>query len=134
MAQMKKRILIVDDEKDVCRTLQLMLENYGLDIDCYTDSTKALENFKPNLYDLTILDIRMDEPNGFGLYDELKAKDPNIKTLFITALSSVESYNTRNSKVYPLKGERHFMKKPVRNDELLGQIYSMLVGSEYEDD
>jgi CheY-like chemotaxis protein len=126
MAQPKKRILVVDDERDVCRTLQLMLENYGFDIDCYTDSTKALEKFKPNLYDLTILDIRMDEPNGFALYDELKTKDPNIKTLFITALNSVEAYNTRNSKVYPSSGKRHFMKKPVNTKDLLEQVYSMM--------
>jgi DNA-binding response OmpR family regulator len=132
MTQVKKRILIVDDEKDVGRTLELMLENYGFDIDFFTDPTIALEKFKPNQYDLVILDIRMPDPNGFELYDELKSKDSNIKTLFITALRSVESYNTQNSKVYPLRGVRHFMKKPVGNEELLAQVYSMLVGPEYE--
>ena len=134
MAQLNKRILIVDDEKDVGRTLEMILENYGFDIDCFTDSATALEKFNPNLYDLIILDIRMAEINGFELYDQLKSRDPKIKTLFITALNSVESYNTRNSKVYPLKGLRHFMKKPVSNEELLGQVYSMLVSQElYED-
>lgn len=133
MAEVKKRILIVDDEKDVGWTLKLILENYGFDIDCFTDSATALEKFKPNLYDLIILDIRMAEINGFELYDELKSRDSNIKTLFITALSSVESYNTRNSKVYPLRGVRHFMKKPVSSEELLGQVYSMMVPEEIED-
>jgi hypothetical protein len=38
----------------------------------------------------------------------------------------VESYNTQNSKVYPLKGQRHFMTKPVRSKELLEQDYSMI--------
>jgi CheY-like chemotaxis protein len=133
MAQVKKRILIVDDEKDVGKTLKLILENYGFDIDCFTDSATALEKFKPNLYDLIILDIRMAEINGFELYDQLKSKDSNIKTLFITALSSVESYNTRNSKVYPIRGVRHFMKKPVSSEDLLGQIYSMMVPEEIED-
>jgi len=99
MTQVKKGILIVDDEKDVGRTLELMLENYGFDIDFFTDPAIALEKFKPNQYDLVILDIRMPDPNGFELYDELKSKDSNIKTLFITALRSVESYNTQNSKV-----------------------------------
>ena len=117
MAEVKKRILIVDDEKDVGWTLKLILENYGFDIDCFTDSATALEKFKPNLYDLIILDIKMAEINGFELYDELKSRDSNIKTLFITALSSVEPYNTRNSKVYPLRGVRHFMKKPVSSEE-----------------
>ncbi|MDW0174255.1 MAG: response regulator [Nitrososphaeraceae archaeon] len=134
MAEVKKRILIVDDEKDVGWTLKLILENYGFDIDCFTDSATALEKFKPNLYDLIILDIRMAEINGFELYDELKSRDSNIKTLFITALSSVEPYNTRNSKVYPLRGVRHFMKKPVSSEELLGQVYSMMVPEEIEDD
>ena len=133
MAEVKKRILIVDDEKDVGWTLKLMLEYYGFDIDCFTDSATALEKFKPNLYDLIILDIRMAEINGFELYDELKSRDSNIKTLFITALSSVEPYNTRNSKVYPLRGVRHFMKKPVSSEELLGQVYSMMVPEEIED-
>ncbi|MDW0169501.1 MAG: response regulator [Nitrososphaeraceae archaeon] len=133
MAEVKKRILIVDDEKDVGWTLKLILENYGFDIDCFTDSATALEKFKPNLYDLIILDIRMAEINGFELYDELKSRDSNIKTLFITALSSVEPYNTRNSKVYPLRGVRHFMKKPVSSEELLGQVYSMMVPEEIED-
>ena len=133
MAEVKKRILIVDDEKDVGWTLKLILENYGFDIDCFTDSATALEKFKPNLYDLIILDIKMAEINGFELYDELKSRDSNIKTLFITALSSVEPYNTRNSKVYPLRGVRHFMKKPVSSEELLGQVYSMMVPEEIED-
>ena len=123
---MNKRILIVDDEKDVGRTFKMILENYGFEIDFFTDPVMALETFKPNLYDLTILDIKMPEINGFELYDKLKSRDPKIKTLFITALSSVESYNTHNSKVYPLKGKRHFMAKPVSRKELLEQVYSMI--------
>ena len=133
MAQVNKRILIVDDEKDVGMTLKLILENYGFDIDCFTDPAMALETFKPNLYYIIILDIRMAEINGFELYDQLKSRDSNIKTLFITALNSVEPYNTRNSKVYPLRGVRHFMKKPVSSEELLGQVYSMMVPEEIED-
>jgi DNA-binding NtrC family response regulator len=134
MAQVNKRILIVDDENDIGRTFKMILENYGFDIDCFTDPAMAMEKFKPNLYDLIILDIRMAEINGFELYDKLKSRDPEIKTLFITALNSVEPYNTRNSKVYPLSGVRQFMKKPVSSEELLGQVYSMLVSQElYED-
>ena len=111
----------------------MILENYGFDIDSFTDPAVALEQFKPSLYDLTILDIRMPNPNGFKLYDQLKSRDPNIKTLFLTALSRVESYNTENSKVYPIEGKRHFVKKPVSSEKLLEQVYSMLVPQEYED-
>ena len=123
---MKKRILIVDEEKDVGRTFETILKNYGFEIDYFTDPAVALEKFEPNLYDLTILDIRMPEINGFELYDQLKSRDSNIKTLFITGLNSVESYNTQNSKVYPLKGQRHFMAKPVSSKELLEHVYAMI--------
>lgn len=134
MAQVKKRILIVDDEKDIGRTLQLILEKYGFDVDCFTDPALALEKFKPNLYHLIILDIRMEEINGFELYEKLIAKDSEIKILFITALNSVEPYNTTSSKVYPLRGVRHFMKKPVSSEELLAQVYSMLVPEQQQVD
>lgn len=124
------RILLVDDDKDVGRTYELILESHGFDVDCFTDPAMALEQFKPNLYDLTILDIKMPDPNGFKLYDQLKSKDSKIKTLFITALSSVESFNTENKEVYPIRGQRHFIKKPIGMDELLAQVYTMLVPQE----
>jgi DNA-binding response OmpR family regulator len=122
--------MLVDDEKDVGRTYELILENHGFDVDCFTDPFMALHQFKPNLYDLTILDINMPDPNGFKLYDRLKSRDPKIKTLFVTALSSVESYNDENKKVYPIRGQRHFIKKPLSMDKLLGQVYSLLVPEE----
>jgi DNA-binding response OmpR family regulator len=121
-----KRILIVDEEKDVGGTFGTMLKNCGFDIDYFTDPVLALEKFKPNLYDLAILDIKMPKINGFELYDHLKSRDSNIKRLFITALSSVESYYPHKSKVYSLKGKRHFMAKPVNRKELLEQVYSMI--------
>jgi DNA-binding response OmpR family regulator len=67
MAQVNKRIMIVDEEKDVGGTFETILENHGFDIDYFTDSAMALEKFKPNLYDLTILDIKMPKINGFEL-------------------------------------------------------------------
>jgi DNA-binding response OmpR family regulator len=89
MAQVNKRILMVDEEKDVGGTFETILENYVFDIDYFTDPVLALEKFKPNLYDLTILDVKMPKINGFELYDQLKSRDSNIKTLFINVLSSV---------------------------------------------
>jgi DNA-binding response OmpR family regulator len=126
MTQLKKRILIVDEEKDVGGTFEIILKNHGFEVDYFTDSAAASEQFKPGLYDLTILDINLPKINGFELYDQLKAKDPNVKTLFITALSSVEPYNASNRRVSPLKGQRHFMQKPVSKRELLEQVYSMI--------
>lgn len=125
MTRSDKRILVVDDEGDVAFTLKVILEKYGFVVDCFTDSTTALQSFKTDFYDLLILDIKMPSPNGFELYSQLKSKDANIKTLFLKALNSVESYNAGENKVHPLKGKRHFFKKPITSNELLEQVFSL---------
>jgi len=125
MSQIKKRILLVDDERDAGFTIKVVLEKYGFKVDFYTEPLKALNDFKPHLYDVLILDIKMPEINGFELYNKFKSKDESIKTIFLTALSSVEPYNTQPSQVYPKMGERHFVKKPVSNQELLEQVYTI---------
>ena len=69
---MSKRILVVDDESDVCLALEKVLDENGFTVDSYEDPLLALEKFRANLYDLVILDIKMPEMNGFALYREIK--------------------------------------------------------------
>ena len=46
---MMARILLVDDEKDIARTLQLMLEHYGFDVDAFTDPAMALQQIQTKI-------------------------------------------------------------------------------------
>ena len=69
----KKRVLIVDDEMDITLSFSLAIEDSGLyEVDTYNDPLVALSNFRPNSYDLLLLDVRMPGMNGFELYDEIK--------------------------------------------------------------
>ncbi|MBD0359933.1 MAG: response regulator, partial [Nitrososphaeraceae archaeon] len=63
-----KRILIVDDEPDVNLALRIVLEDNNFIVDSFNDPLRALENFKANLYDLIILDIKMPKKDGFEVY------------------------------------------------------------------
>ena len=65
-------VLIVDDEADTNAVLRVMLEENGFIVNSYEDPNLALENFKPDYYDLLILDIKMPEMNGFIFYREIK--------------------------------------------------------------
>jgi DNA-binding response OmpR family regulator len=70
----KKRILVVDDELDICLVLKIVLENNGFIVDYYCNPILALDEFKSNFYDLIILDIQMPDMNGIQLYKEIKKK------------------------------------------------------------
>jgi two-component system, OmpR family, response regulator ChvI len=82
----KKRILIVDDEADITLSFSLALEDSGLFVvDTYNDPLVALSNYRPNSYDLLLLDIKMPEMNGFELYDHVKKLDDKVKVCFFSA-------------------------------------------------
>jgi CheY-like chemotaxis protein len=68
-----KRILIVDDEKDMVHLFALILEDKGYLVGTYTDPIRALEEFKANYYDMIVLDYRMDGLNGLELYQKIIA-------------------------------------------------------------
>jgi DNA-binding response OmpR family regulator len=81
----KRRILVVDNEPDITLTLQLGLEVGGFDVDAFTDPDLALKSFKPNFYDLVLIDIMMPNMDGFELYERLKKVEPDVKVCFLTA-------------------------------------------------
>ena len=66
---------VIDDEADITFTLKAVLEQSGFLLDIFNDPKIALSNFKPDYYDLILLDIVMPQMNGFELYQELKKKD-----------------------------------------------------------
>jgi DNA-binding response OmpR family regulator len=77
-----KKILIVDDEPDVCEILKRVLEKNGFGASTFSDPLSALENFRPRSYDLLLLDIKMPEMDGLRLYQEMKNIDSSVKVFF----------------------------------------------------
>jgi CheY-like chemotaxis protein len=85
-SQTKKRVLLVDDEPDICMVYQMVLEDAGYECIPYTDPVKALQEFRPDYYDLIILDIKMPVLNGFELCKKIREVDKAVHIIFITAL------------------------------------------------
>ena len=67
----EKRIMVIDDEYDITFTLQAGLEDGGFDVNAFTDPELALSSYKPGLYDLVLIDIKMPKIDGFVLYELL---------------------------------------------------------------
>jgi DNA-binding response OmpR family regulator len=68
----------------------------------------------------------MPDMNGFELYRQIRRKDNRVKVCFLTAVSEFREYEQYKEEVYPKLNERHFIAKPVSNDELIRRVNEML--------
>ena len=149
-----KRILIVDDDADVTITFKAGIEqpNNNNDankrIEVYTSNCPevALSEFKPNFYDLLLVDINLPHMNGFEfcekilaidimmpqmdgfeLYEEIRKIDPKIKVCFITAFGV--NYQALKA-VFPTASTTDdigcFIRKPVDVGDLIKHIEAEL--------
>ena len=121
-----QKILVVDDEQDIVFTLKTILTEAGFTVDAFTNPSVAFEMFRPEKYELIILDIRMPGLNGFELYMKLFEQDKSIKVLFLTAVNEFSMYAKFKNSVSPMSGKRYYLQKPVDLTKLLQRVDDML--------
>jgi DNA-binding response OmpR family regulator len=121
----KKKILLVDDEPDIIYSIRRVLEINGFVVDSYTDPILALSNFKPRVYDLLIIDIKMPEISGLDLCQKMKKIDNNVKICFLTA-SELFYEEYRKLDAYPTLDKAYFIQKPFRSEDLIHKINEIL--------
>lgn len=117
-------IMIVDDEPDVLLTYESFLSYTGCKVRTFADSYQALKAFasSPNLYDLVILDIRMENLNGLQLYQSLKAMNPSSKIIFVSALDAAKELTSIFSDI----GPEDVIKKPVEKEAFIKAVQMSL--------
>jgi CheY-like chemotaxis protein len=128
----KNRILIVDDELDIARLFKLGLERHGgFEVDVYNNPITALSNYRPGIYDLLLLDIKMPEMNGLELYQSIREKEKDkernggeeIKVCFITAF---EEFFNEFKGLFPNLEIDCFIRKPISIDKLVEAVKNKL--------
>ena len=122
--QGQQRILVVDDEPDLTKLCSLALEYHGFKVDTFNDPQEALSNYKPDYYDLVILDIKMPKMDAFQLYDEIKNEAPQAKICFLTA--SELYYEEFRKKEYHALDKNLFIRKPIDNEELVKDVNGII--------
>ena len=119
-----KKILIVDDNSDIAFTLCLELESDPImQVYSYDNPVIALLDFKPNFYDLLLIDINMPLMDGFQLAHKLLQRDINVRVCFMTS-GQINMAAARE--VHPLKSIGCFIKKPITAEQLLRRIRAEL--------
>jgi DNA-binding response OmpR family regulator len=106
---------------------RIVLEDAGFECISYTDSVKALQEFKPYFYDLILLDIKMPILNGFELCKKIIELDKTVHIIFITA--SEEYYEKFRGQRFPELGKINYIQKPVGNDELVRLVNMIIANS-----
>ncbi len=120
-----KKIVIVDDETDFCSSMKESLELTGdFEVETCSDGQAAvplIQRFQPNLI---LLDIRMPGLTGDEIAEQLKKQEAtrNIPVVFLTALVTDEEMEERGNVI----GGHYFVAKPVRSEELLRLIQSIV--------
>jgi len=117
------RILIVDDDPDITLAFSIGLEDGGFEVNTCNDPQHALANFKPNFYDLLLVDINMPKMNGFELCTKILEIDLNVKICFITA-GDINIDGLRE--VYPILSTGCFIKKPISISDLVKRLKAEL--------
>jgi DNA-binding response OmpR family regulator len=121
--RLSKVVLIVDDDPDMTSIFSLGLQDEGFEVYTYNDPLEVLSQFRPNFYDLLLVDISMPKMNGIDLSRQLLELDPNVKICFITAgEANIEVLR----ELYPTRDIGCFIRKPVTIDQLVRRVRAEL--------
>lgn len=119
----KKKILVVEDEASIRLNLTLMLKGEGYELDSAENGRAGIEHAKSFAPDLIISDVMMPELDGFGMLDALRG-DPRFADtpfIFLTALNDKTSMRRGMN-----LGADDFLNKPFTREELIDAVNSRL--------
>jgi DNA-binding NtrC family response regulator len=121
------RILVIDDDKIIRRSLTITLEDEGYIVDTAENGKEAIEKTNTNFYNLAIVDWRLPDIEGTKLLHKLKATTPKMAKIMLTG------YPSMNNAIDAVnKRADAFFTKPIAIDELLAKIKELLIFQEGE--
>ena len=117
--------MLIDNEEGLCRMMEAVLHDSGYKVKAYTRSFQAVDEFAPGVWDLVITDIKMPGMDGIEVLQRIKAIQPSIPVIMITAYATVEM------SIQALrKGAYDMLTKPFEPEELLYRVKNALTQTE----
>lgn len=127
-----KKILVVDDEPDICVYLSRLLEDHGYAVRCAADGDQAMQAVEQDKPDLITLDLSMPHTSGVRFYRELKARPElsSIPVIFVTGITGPTGSPADTERFYAGRKQipppDAFVAKPIDPEEIL-QLVSRLL-------
>lgn len=123
----KTNILVVDDEKDICMALNILLTKEGYAVKEAYNGEQAIERLRGENFDLIMTDIKMEKMDGFEVLRQAQKICPESSVVMMTAFASV------GSAVEAMRsGAADYITKPFINDEIRLTIRRILQGRELQ--
>lgn len=113
----RKKILVVDDEKNLRLSLSLLLKQDGYEVETAASALDALEMLNTNKWDLMFLDLNMPGMGGIELLEKIYQQYPNLSVLILTANATLETA-IRAVRL----GARDYLIKPAEPKEILARV------------
>jgi DNA-binding response OmpR family regulator len=117
---MENRVLVVDDEKDICNILQFNLEKEGYKVDVANSAEEAL-GILSDIHQLIILDVMMDGISGFNMAEKLRKQGNYIPIIFLTAKNTESDILTGFS-----MGGDDYIAKPFSIKEVIARVGALI--------
>jgi len=116
-----KRILIVDDEKSITVTLDLVLSDAGFEVLTAESFAESIKVLRETSVDVVITDLRLSDGSGIDLITHIKSEAPDSEVILMTADGSVDIT------IEAIKrGAYYYLEKPFTSDRLLALVASAL--------
>ncbi|MCD6445197.1 response regulator [Candidatus Bathyarchaeota archaeon] len=117
----KARILIVDDDEDICKTLSLILREEGYETDIANTGREAIKKSRENFYNVALLDIKLPDVEGTELLTKMRETSPKMIKIMVTGYpalkNAVEALN---------RGADAYLMKPVNPEKVIKTIKEKL--------
>ncbi len=115
------RMLVVDDERDICRALEFLLTREGYTVVTANNGHDALKKIEADDFDLVMTDLKMEGIDGMQVLERARAMNPNLLVIIMTAFASVESAVEAMK-----KGASDYLVKPFINEDVRMTVRRLL--------
>jgi PAS domain S-box-containing protein len=105
------RVLVVDDDLGICRSLEELLEAEGCGVEIASDGAEGLRRLESGPFDVVLTDVVMPNMDGYELYTAVREKYPQVPVLMMTAFHYDRDHVIKRSRIDGLEGV--IFKKPV---------------------
>ncbi len=111
------KVLVIDDDPSICKTVGLLLEDHGFNPRTFTDPDEALSTAQKESFQIAVIDLRMPALDGVQVVERLKRMDPRMSCIVMTAYPDLDSATETMR-----QGSCDYIAKPFKQEELVEAV------------